>query len=344
MKEHLELLTPVRLTHLIAFVRCTGRSENRCDGPWEGDPSGRAVRVEIRQLRYFLAVAEERHFSRAAERLHIAQPGLSQQIKALERTVGAALFDRAARPISLTDAGEKLLPLAKTIVETAARATRVAGEGHPNHTGSLRVAFPAIGHYPELARLLERFRDRWPNVELLMTPSFRPAMLDALARRSIDVAILFQPIDWRDRSETPRYARLGGRELVIALPAGHSLTALERVPRGGLLGETYVDWPDAFWPELAAHARQQLFGRTDHPDRVEVLEAVEGSVMDLVRDGRGFASVAIPPDGPLPTPAEGVVFRRVEDPTPLLEYGVAWVEPNASTATAGFVGLAEVAQ
>jgi DNA-binding transcriptional LysR family regulator len=157
------------------------------------------------------------------------------------------------------------------------------------------------------------------------------------------VGVLFQPIAWREPTETPRYARLGDRELVIALPTAHPLATLDRIPRRALLEETYVDWPDASWPELAIHARRQLFGTPDHPRRIEVLEAVDDSVIDLVRAGRGFASVAIPAPAPLPMPSEGVVHRRVEDPPPLIEYGVAWVEPNASSATAGFVGLAQTA-
>ena len=295
--------------------------------------------MEIRQLRYFVAVADERHFGRAAERLHMAQSGLSQQIKALERSVGAELFDRDARPVRLTRAGEKLLPLAKTILETASRAAELNGTDDGTRTEALRVGFPAIGHYPELAHLVERFRERAPTIDLQLTPSFRPATQAALVRRAIDVGVLFHPIDWPEPKEAPRYARLGDRELVIALPTAHRLASLDRVPRAALLEETFVDWPESFWPELAVHARRQLFGTADHPKRIEVLEALDDSVQDVVGGGAGFACLAIPADGPLPIPPSGIVYRRVEDPRPLLEYGLVWVEPNASTATATFVEL-----
>lgn len=296
--------------------------------------------MEIRQLRYFLAVAEERHFGRAAERLHIAQPGLSQQIKALERSVGAMLFDRAERPVGLTGAGQRLLPLARSIVETAARAAHLTDDDHATHTETLRVAFPVVGHYPELARLIDRFRDSSPRTAVELIPSFRPAILDALARRAIDVGVAYQPIEWSDPVDPVRSARLGERELVIALPSEHALVTHDRVARAALLAMTFVDWPDQFWPELAIHARRQLFGTPDHPDRLEVVEAVEDSVPDLVRNGRGFAVSAIPAGGPLPAPVEGIVYRRVEDPPPMLEYGLVWVEPNASPATVEFLRLA----
>jgi DNA-binding transcriptional LysR family regulator len=147
------------------------------------------------------------------------------------------------------------------------------------------------------------------------------------------------PIDWPEPGEPPAYVRLGDQELVVALPAAHRLASLDRVPREALLDETFVDWPEGFWPQLAAHARVQLFGTADHPDRIEVLEALEDSVPEVLASRGGFAAYAIAANGPTPIPPSGIVYRRVEEPVPLLEYGLVWLEPNASSATATFVEL-----
>src|SRR5438105_1157502 len=140
---------------------------------------GRRSRVELRQLRYFVTLAEERHFGRAADLLHIAQPGLSQQIKALERSVGVVLFDRETRPVALTEAGLRLLPHARAIVEAASRAVEVTREARPPGP-ILKIGVPAIGHYPEFAALVDTFRAREPDVILRLEPSVTPAILDGL--------------------------------------------------------------------------------------------------------------------------------------------------------------------
>ena len=299
--------------------------------------------MELRQLRYFIAVAEEGHFGRAAERVRVAQPGLSQQIKALERSVGAELVDRQPRPVRLTPAGERLLPLARSIVETAARTRDVAREARP--ADALRLAVPSTSHFPELAKVVARFRERAPKIELEVIPSSNRATVEAIARRTIDIGVVYVPFDWAEPGEAPRFVPLGRRELLIALPPAHPLATDGDIPRSALLREPFLDRSDASCPALVGHIRRLLFGGAEHPRRIEILHGVDESKLDLVRKGRGLTVCAVATGCDLPPPADGIAYRRVEEPRPMLEYGLLWVEPNASPATGAFVAsvLDEVA-
>jgi hypothetical protein len=118
------------------------------------------------------------------------------------------------------------------------------------------------------------------------------------------------------------------------------LAALDELPRVSLLNEPFLWWPDAVLPSVAAFAREALFGTTEHPHVIETVDGVDEGRLEQVRRGIGLTSILIPASGDLPSPPGGVVFRRVEPPRPLIGYGLLWVEPNASPATARFLEVA----
>jgi DNA-binding transcriptional LysR family regulator len=300
--------------------------------------------MELRQLRYFVALAEEGHFGRAAERLRIAQPSLSQQIKVLERSVGTTLFDREARPVVLTAAGTRLLPHARAMLEAASRAVEAARI--PERPGSiLKVGVTAIGNYPEFASLVETFADRAPEVDLRVLPSMPDAMVEALLRRSWDIGAIHQPLDWPEGAETARYLRLGEQEVLIVLPADHPLAALDRIDRDDLLRERVIGVPRDLAPRFAEHVTRTLFGVFPHPRAIEVPEAIDrDSRFRMVAEGKGLAGIAVPASAELPPVRDGVVFRRVADPPPLIEYGLVWFDVNASPATQSFIEVARSLQ
>jgi DNA-binding transcriptional LysR family regulator len=297
--------------------------------------------MELRQLRYFVSVAEERHFGRAAERLHIAQPGLSQQIKALERSLGADLFDRESRPVALTEAGERFLPHARAIVEAASRAVEATRAAPAQPGPILKVGITAIGHYPEFARLVEVFTDREPHVDVRILPSMPNAMVDSLIRRTLDLGAAHQPLEWPEDMAPPRYLRLGHQEVLIVLPEGHRLASQARLKREDLLEEPVIATPRDVTPKFSEHVSRVLFGVYPHPRAVEVPDAVDRDTrFRLVAEGKGLAGMAVPANSELPPDRGRVAFRRVADPPALIEYGLMWLDVNACPATRSFIQVA----
>jgi DNA-binding transcriptional LysR family regulator len=287
--------------------------------------------VELRQLQYFVAVVDERHFGRAAERLRIAQPGLSQQIKALERSVGTQLLVRNARRVDLTEAGEVFVEQARLIIELAERASETPRLVERGKRNILKVATAAGGH-PLTEAVLREFGDRFEDVELQIIPGFGPQSLDALRRRAVDVAFVSRPITLPNAS---RYLRVGVQELLVALPEGHVLAPLDPIPRSDLLKTPFVTWAKGVNPEVITHVHRMLFGDADHPSLIETSDISQTTRLSLVAQNEDFAGIALPSDRALNVP--GLVYRRVEEPTPTLEYGIVWLETPASPFVPAFV-------
>ncbi|GGN58014.1 LysR family transcriptional regulator [Streptomyces albiflavescens] len=150
--------------------------------------------VQFQQLQYFVAVAETRHFTRAADLVHVAQPSLSQQIKALERELGADLFLRARGNITLTDAGEALLPLARRILADADTARHEVQELAQLRSGRVRLgATPSLctGLLPDVLRA---FHDRYPGIQLLIEEGGSHDLVRELARGALDLALVVLPL------------------------------------------------------------------------------------------------------------------------------------------------------
>jgi DNA-binding transcriptional LysR family regulator len=290
--------------------------------------------MELRQFRYFIAVAEEGHFGRAADRLGIAQPGLSQQIKALEHTLSTQLLVRHSHGADLTEAGTIFLEQARLAVEFADRAIASARLPDRGKTALLKVGTRAAG-IPSLAeRLLEEFTAANPEAEVEVHPGFVPQLIELLGKRRIDVAILLQPYE---ADQPPNFIRLGAIELRVALPEHHRLAGLERVPRDELLQEPFLDWPRSANPTLYDHVHRMLFGPGVHPHRIEVVEFVESRRLPRVAAGQGIGVTVLSP----PELISGVVSRPFEKPVPFLEYGIGWYEPHISPLVAPFLEMAE---
>jgi len=289
--------------------------------------------LELRQLRYFVAVAEELHFGRAAARLQIAQPGLSQQIKRLERQLGVQLLVRDKLHVEMTPSGEVLLEharMALDVVNKAVESTRAAGQGK---TALLRVGAYALGIFPMATKLLEYFGERFPQVAIEFHPAHTKISLDALTRRRLDLAIVFSPFE---RPPRLGYLPLGTLEGFVVVPVGHRLAELDRIPRRELLQETVFTWPRDLNPPLVDHMRAVFFGEAQHERLVEIADGTEALVR--VAAGKGITMTN-------PMVADGldirtVVIRRIEDPAPEFEYGLTWLESNETPYVHDFVAVA----
>lgn len=197
--------------------------------------------MDLRQLRYFVAVAEELHFSRAAARLHLAQSALSAQIRALEAEIGGPLLVRTTRRVTLTPSGESLLRDARSILRAVdgavSRARALArGEGGSLVIGSLG---PAPGGL--LAPLLARFGARHPAVRVELRAFDFTETIDGLRNRRADLAFLYAPIDESDLVVTP----LLSEARVVVLPRTHRLAQREQLRPADLAGEIFVTQPES---------------------------------------------------------------------------------------------------
>jgi DNA-binding transcriptional LysR family regulator len=289
--------------------------------------------MELRQLRYFVAVAEEHNFGRASERLRIAQSGLSQQIRALEASVGATLFNRDTRPIELTEAGEVLLEQARLVLAAAGEtqaAVRRVGHGR---RGPLRIATGAGGMTPATRTLLDRFAERNPDVDVEFHPGFVPNNLDALERRAVDVAFVSMPFEPRRGINV---LRLETFEALVVVADDHPLAVFERIPRRELRRFPFAIWPRSVNPILTDHLLGPVFGDAGHDLLYELPDASQESRIDAAR--QGAATFGFGPETMVDV--AGVTVRSVEDPVPTLEYALAWSESPTSNIVPRFVSLA----
>ncbi|MGR3502458.1 LysR substrate-binding domain-containing protein [Pseudaestuariivita sp.] len=264
--------------------------------------------MELRRLRYFVAVAEELHFGRAAARLDMAQPPLSRQIAALETELGVQLFDRSRSQIRITQAGQILLDHARDILQrldSAYRETRLVGAGG---AGRLRIAFVGSATHGPFPTLVKSFRTHFPNVELALSSMNNAELSRALIQREIDVAIARPALGDDDfRSET-----LHAEPLILALPDNSPLAASETVPSTALAQETFIIYPRRPRPSFADHVlavcKEAGFTPTD------VVEAQDyQTAISLVAVGVG---VSIVPASVAEASRPGVFFRKYDGPNP----------------------------
>ncbi|SOD58581.1 DNA-binding transcriptional regulator, LysR family [Streptomyces zhaozhouensis] len=244
--------------------------------------------MQWQQLRYFTAVAETRHFTRAAQREHVSQPSLSQQIRALERELGAELFHRARGHISLTDAGAALLPLARRILADTETARREVQEVAQLRRGRVRLGAPPSLCASLVPDVLREFRDRYPGIELLVHEDGSQDLVRALAAGELDLALVITPLT----GQAPALAteELSREELVVISPPVEDERPL---PAGPIAIEELRDRPLVMFRhgydlrELTLAACQAA----GFEPRFSVAGGEMDAVLSFVRAGLGLAVV-----------------------------------------------------
>jgi DNA-binding transcriptional LysR family regulator len=293
--------------------------------------------MELRHLRYFVAVAEEGHVTRAAERLGIQQPPLSQQIRALETELDAQLFHRKPRGVELTPAGRALFDEAKAIlarVGDAVTATRQAARGE---IGRIGIGFTSSASFhPFVPRAIRAFRERHKLVALALEESGTSELVEALRGRAIDAAFVRSPVaESVDLTIRP----LLEEPMVAALPSGHRLSAAgDTLPLAALAGETFILYRRPVGPGLhdaiIAACDRAGFSPTIGQEAPRML-----STLSLVAAGLG---VTLVPASMSRLDAEGVVYRaldkRAELTAPL---NLAYRRDEISAAVRRFVALVQ---
>jgi DNA-binding transcriptional LysR family regulator len=289
--------------------------------------------MELRHLRYFIAVAEELHFGRAAERLRITQPPLSFQIQSLERELGVRLFVRGRR-VQLTEAGRALLAKARETIEAADAAARAAQQAGLLVNGRLRVGYPAAGVFELPPLALRTFQERFPNIGVETVVASTGSHLEGLAAEQLDVA--FVRVGVLDR-EAMQFRALQPEPLLLAVPEGHALARLPVVPVARLAGEPIVLFPYAQEPLLYRYLVTDVLGRSRVAPSV-VLEATTlESAASAVAARLGVAFVGEPMARIFAMP--GVVYRPFAPPTPLSRLGVAWRQDADTNAVPRFLDV-----
>ena len=291
------------------------------------------MNIELRHLRYFLVVAEELHFSRAAERLDIAQPPLSQTIQRLERELGVQLFQRTKRKVALTDAGRVFLEEARRTLAQVERTVRLVRRTGSGELGRLTVGFIGSAAYSVLPPIVRRFRDQYPEVDLALQELSTVQQVQALREGRLHVGFL-RPF----AQETALNCRVVLREaFVVAFPEHHPLSRHAKVRMRALADEPFILFPRALAPELYDQIIS-LCQRAHFSPRV-VQEAMQlPTVVSLVAAGLG---VAVIPASLRNLGRAGVNYRPIRESTPTAELAVAWRAEPPSALLQAFLRVAD---
>ena len=278
--------------------------------------------MELRHLRYFVAVADELHFGRAAEKLFIAQPALSQQIQQLERELGVSLLTRSSRRVALSAAGAVFLADARAILARVTSATEAARRADRGELGRLGVGFVASATYAVLPDVLRRFRERFPDVELLLYELTAAEQAEALREGTINVGFA------RPFLEDPTLVvELVAREsFVVALPEGHTLAAQERVALSDLAPEPFILFPSSPKPSYADTVYALCERAGFAPIVAQEVREMQTAV-SLIAAGIG---VSLVPASVQNLRRQGVVYRPLTDPAPPTELVLAYRRDDSS--------------
>jgi DNA-binding transcriptional LysR family regulator len=274
--------------------------------------------MELRHLRYFCAVAEERSFTLAARRLHVSQSGVSGQVRDLEQELGVALFRRNQRSVSLTPGGSAFLSEARDILDRTDRAVEIVAQAAKGSYGKLKVGLCGPATAPFLPRLIREFRKRQPGVLLSLRdldPAHQP---EALVRGEIDVGFTRGiPASFRGSLTSEVFFR---ESLVAVLPKGHRLENSDAISVKDLASERFVLYARQNAPELSDAILSLCKRARFSPDIVDT-PSLWQSVLTMIEAGEG---VSIVPETVKHLQSRGVTFRPLRDRGCTVEVVLAW--------------------
>jgi DNA-binding transcriptional LysR family regulator len=302
--------------------------------------------IDLRAWRQFVAVAEELHFGRAAARLHLTQPPVTQAIAQMERTLGVVLFDRTRRRVALTAAGEALLPEVRELLARAQALPARARAAAAGEVGRVRLAFVSTIGFERLPAWVREFRLRCPQVALELVEATGDVQQEAFSRGEIDAGLMLHSPGFAP----PGLERLpvAQERLVLALPAKHPLARVDKVLLADALAEPLVIFPRRIVPSL----HDAIFGLYHAAGRAPAIaqEAIQmQTIVNLVWGGLGVAWV---PESVMQFRRAGVVYRaasefapagrrRTATPLPGCETSLVWPGHADNAALARFVRFVE---
>ncbi len=274
--------------------------------------------IELRQLNQFVAVAEELSFRKAATRLHMSQPPLSNAVKRMEEELGRPLLDRSRRHVRLTPAGEVFLREARRTLTQAAHAVTLAQRATGDSAGSIRLSFVASAALGTLPDLIRKFREEHPEVEVIVDADTTGAQLQSLRRDAIDIALVVGPLQ---ESKGLVIDSFRAEKMVLAVPVGHRFASAKTVQLSHMAEESFIAFPFSAGPGfesifLAACQRAGFF-----PKLVQEASQMVTKIM-LVASGAGVAMV---PASFAALKMPNVVYVPVREGRRSLVYSLAFV-------------------
>ncbi len=289
--------------------------------------------MELRHLKYFVAVAEEMHFGRAAKRLHIAQPPLSQQIMNLENELGLKLFDRTKRAIQMTDAGIYFLKEARQLLLHVEQAAKTARRIYQGQTGRLMVGFVGSVIHTFLPGGLRLFRERFPGVELVLQELNTAEQIKSLHARRIDVGFLY-PVA---ADSLLAYQPLTLAPLMAVLPEKHPLSSRKSLYIRELAQESFIANTRSSEP-VVLDAFISMCHSAGFSPRITQEAGQVQTVLGLVASGLG---VCLLPDFIKNIKRPGVRYIPLSGSPPVVKLAVGWRSDNSSTLVKSFVKVIE---
>jgi DNA-binding transcriptional LysR family regulator len=290
--------------------------------------------MELRHLRYFVAVAEELHFRRAAERLGIAQPALSQQIQQLEQEIEALLFHRLTRGVELADAGRVFLDDARAILDKVEQAKAKAQRVARGDQGMIRIGFTGSASFnPVVPSVIQDYRARFPGIAVSLVESGTSQLVDGLRRGRVDAAFVRSPCREVDGLVVVPVLQ---EEMLIALPSGHALAASAFLALASLAREAFILFPrinsPGLYDEIVSACERAGFS----PDVVQQAPEV-ASTVNLIAAGQG---VSIVPASMRQMHPPGVTYRPILGDGPRAPLSLAYRSNEPSAAVRNLVVLA----
>ncbi len=286
--------------------------------------------MELRHLHYFIVVAEELHFGRDAERLHMAQQPLSQQIRQLEAELKVLLFHRTKRRIQLTEPGKVFLSEARQVLLKAAQAIEATRRAANGEIGQLGVGFSGFATYSIFPKVLRVFRDRYPEVELELEEMTTNAQLQALQKHQIHIGLLIPPVQELTLTLEP----ILRESLVVILPETHPLATETEIALSTLANESFILVSRQLEPGYYDRCIS-LFQQAQFSPKVVQKASQKQTILGLVSAGMG---VSLAPASICNLHRSGVVYVNLATSVEI-ELAAVWRCDEASTVLQAFLAV-----
>jgi DNA-binding transcriptional LysR family regulator len=287
--------------------------------------------MELRHLRYFIAVAEELNIRRAATRLNISHPPVSRQIQDLEQEVGVALIIRGKRGVTLTQAGVVFLAQARAIIAHAAQAIADARDAQRGLAGILRISYSFGYLAPSLAKVIRDFRAQFPKVKIDIHQLDPRQQMEALQRNAVDIA--YVGLRFHALQEHIHFECIHQAAIHVALPVGHELLREREIALAALADQAFVSLGGVFYDYPGW--LEKLCAGAGYKPKIAHEADTSSTMFGLVAAGFGIALLPALHD----PPAAEIEFRPIRPALPKFDFNIAWRRDDTSPALQHFIEM-----